>query len=638
MIGKETFHTFSFVFLAVFFVVSPFSISLSQISCGLSLFFLFLDHIKRKECPSLPLPLIFWAGLYFSFLLIPLLHLESFHWKQNIIKSEFGDSWMGLLLLHQNYLNNAEKKKLKSFVIIGGMFLILSGVVSLLTHYRLAPFVMDGFRYVEGKRLPHLLTELKGISFYLPIGFQSTHLTYGGLLAVYLPSVFVMTFRLVQKKRVIRKHSILLIGNLILSALGLVLLFLNQSRSIWIGFLLGMILLIHKRRTSFKRLFPWIIALTFLILSILILFYHTNWLFQRAIDDIFAKRSLENQRVWIHKMNFSILKEHFGLGIGAGNYETSFIDVAIPIVDSIPELYYDLMITPKSHAHFDFLHGILLGGVTAFCFSIAFLWSITRSLELVPRHFFFYIGIFVIIIAGSFQCYLLDDEVLLPFMGILALMPTQKMDLFLLSQNLKRYFMKEGIWLTLFRMVPFSFGIALLWISLSLTATYLWSRTENKELSLHRTRTQDNFPSPLTQMSINAKTPIPLPFPTKELYFKLSGCLDKEMNFKRNLKPRQKPIRLEILWDKDKQSYLPNSITIEIRKRESFDQDKEYRVHVESVVRKFTIPITGNDHRIEVDPREFENTLPEFVDFGFLYRWQGDAPLLPRIHMQGNCD
>ncbi|TGL18880.1 O-antigen ligase domain-containing protein [Leptospira yanagawae] len=638
MIGKETFHTFSFVFLAVFFVVSPFSISLSQISGGLSLFFLFLDQIQKRKFPSFPLALIFWVGLYLSFLLSPLFHYESFHWKQNIVKSEFGDIWMGFLLLHQNYLNNPEKKKLKFYVILGGMFLILSGVVSLVTHYRLAPFVMDGFRYVEGKRLPHLLTEYHGISFYLPIGFQSTHLTYGGLLAVYLPSIFATTFRLLQRKVGFRKHFLLLVGNLILSGLGLVLLFLNQSRSIWIGFILGMILLIHKRKTSFKRFIPWILVGFFFILSILILFYHTNWIFQRAIDDVFAKRSLENQRIWIHKMNFSILKEHFGLGIGSGNYESSFIDFAIPIVDSIPELYYDLSITPKSHAHFDFLHGVLLGGVVAFFFSIGFLWSITRNLDGVKRHFSFYLGIFVILIAGSFQCYLLDDEVLLPFMGLLAIMPKGKLDLSLLSQNLIGFFRKDGFGTNQFRIVPISFGILIFWISLSLTTTYLWSRTENRDLSLHRTRTKDNFPSPDSQMSINAKTPIPLPVSTKELYFKLSGCLDKEMNFKSNAKPRQNPIRLAILWDEEYRSLLPQSIAIEIRKRESFDQDKEYRVQAESVVQRFTLPLTGKDHLIEVDPREWESPTPEFIDFGFLYTWKSERPHLPRIQIRGNCD
>ncbi|TGL99586.1 O-antigen ligase family protein [Leptospira jelokensis] len=638
MFGKETFHKISFVFLAVFFIGSPFSISLSQITGGLSLFFLFLDQIQKRKFPSFPLPLFFWVGLYLSFLLTPLFHTESFHWKQNIVKSEFGDIWMGLLLLHQNYLSKLEKKKLKSYVVLGGVFLILSGIVSFVFHYRLAPYVMDGFRYVEGKRLPHLLAEIKGISLYLPIGFQSTHLTYGGLLAVYLPPVFATTYRLVRRKSSIAKFSFFFAGSLVFSAFGLVLLFLNQSRSIWIGFLLGIFLLIQKQKTPLKKLIPWILVGSFFILSILVLFYHTNWIFQRAIDDVFAKRSLENQRIWIHKMNFSILKDNVLFGIGAGNYETSFIDYAIPIVDSIPELYYDLSITPKSHAHFDFLHGILLGGLIAFCFSIGFLWSITKNLEGVKRHFSFYLGIFVILIAGSFQCYLLDDEVLLPFMGLLALLPTRKLDLSPTSRIQKNFPREAVIQLPMFRFVPISFGILVFWICLSLTTTYLWSRTENKDLSLHRARTKDNFPSPLSQLSLNAKTPVPLPIPTKEWYFKLSGCLDKEMNFKKDPVPRKKPIRLVILWDEAYRSDLPQSIAIEIRKRESFDQDKEYRVQAESVVRKISLPKIGKEHWIEVDPLAFENNTPEFVDFGFWYSWDSETPYLPRIQIQGNCD
>lgn len=639
MIGKETFHTVSYVFLWLFLAFSPFSISLSQIFAGLSLFFLFLHQIKNKELPKFPNALLFWIGLYISFLIYPLIEYQQIHWKKDIVKSEFGDLWMGFLLLHQTSLTNLQKKNLQKAVLLGAIFLVLSGLVSLFFHYRLAPYVMDGFRYIEGKRLPHLLAILNGISIYLPIGFQSTHLTYGGLLALYLPSLWEKTFVLFQKKK-IRIHfwkvSLVFFS---FSLLGFFLLFLNQSRSIWIGFLVSFILLYQNRKPSIKKILPWLVLGIFFILAILIIFYHSNWIFQRAIDDIFTKRSLENQRIWIHKINFILVRENFLFGIGAGNYGERFIDSAIPIIDQFPELYYDLFITPKSHAHFDFFHDILLGGCFAFFFFLCFLWAICKQIESTQNQFLFSIGIFVVLVAGSFQCFLLDDEVLLPFMGLLSILPQLRKNRFDFQSKKKDQFGISSI--TVFpirKYIPISFGMILLWLFSSLTVTYLWSRTDEVDLVIHRTRTKDNFPSPLSQLSIGVAKPVPLPPNTKDWYFKLSGCLDKEVNLRTKPISRKKPIQLKILWDKEFEKHLPSSIIVEIRKRESFDQDKEYKVHGERVLKTILLPITGKDHLVSVDPREMLQEAPEFVDFGFWFAWEGKEPYLPRIAISGNCE
>ncbi|TGM93778.1 ligase [Leptospira levettii] len=637
MIGKETFHTVSYVFLWLFLAFSPFSISLSQIFAGCSLFFLFAHQIKKKEMPKFPNALLFWIGLYISFLIFPLIEYQQIHWKKDIVKSEFGDLWMGFLLLHQTSLTNIQKKKLQKAVLWGAFFLILSGIVSSIFPYRLAPYVMDGFRYVEGKRLPHLLTNSNGISVYLPIGFQSTHLTYGGLLALYLPSLWEKTYRLWKHSKSRFLFWKMSLVTLLVSGLGCFLLVLNQSRSIWIGFIFAGFLVLQKRKGSIRNVLPRLVAFIFFILAIFILFYHTNWIFQRAIDDLFAKRSLENQRIWIHKMNFSILKEHFLLGIGAGNYGEQFTNVAIPIVKEFPALYYDLFITPKSHAHFDFLHDVLMGGMFAFCFYLGFLFFVTKQLDQTKDKFLFFLGIFVILVAGSFQCYLLDDEVLLPFMGLLALLPTKYNLVQKKKQKSQIPMSKFLVWKPVGN-VSFSFVFLVLWLSLSLTTTYLWSRTEPGDLILHRTRTKDNFPSPFSQMSIGATKPVPLPANTKEWYFKLSGCLDKEVNFRTNAVVRKKPIQLKLAWDSKLREHLPNSIQVEIRKRESFDQDKEYKVHSERVLKTISLPITGKDHLVTVDPSDMKQEAPEFVDFGFWYEWESNTPYLPRIQINGNCE
>ncbi|XDD48002.1 O-antigen ligase family protein [Leptospira sp. WS39.C2] len=638
MIGKETFHKISYVFLTLFFTLSPFSISLCQIFAGLSIFFLFLDHLQKRNFPKFPLALIFWIGLYLSFLITPIWENHTIDWKRDIVKSEFGDLWMGFLLLHQPYLTNWEKKRLKKAVLLGAIFLILSGLLSLFSPYRLAPYVMDGFRYLEGKRLPHIMSIFHGISLYLPIGFQSTHLTYGGLIAIYLPPLWEITFRLFQRKNITKRYWKISYLYFLISSLGFILLFLNQSRSVWIGLIIGSLFLFLRQKHSFKSILPRLLAFAFLILVIFTIVYMTNWLFQRAIDDIFAKRSLENQRIWIHKMNFSILKENFLFGIGAGNYGNKFIESAIPIVNNFPELYYDLYITPKSHAHFDFLHDLILGGVFACVFFSSFLWVTFQQIFSTKHLFVFYLGIFVIVIAGSFQCFLLDDEVLLPFMGILTLLPSRKNQNHKIQiENGKNHF-PNHLWRYSFEKANLPFGIILLWILTSLMTTFLWSRTENKDLVLHRTRTKDNFPSPLSQLSIGAAKPVPLPQNTKDWYFKLSGCLDKEVNFRTDSKIRKKPIQLKLIWDSDFQEHFPNSIRVEIRKRESFDQDKEYKVHGERILKTISLPITGKDILVSVDPSDQLQKEPEFVDFGFWYEWEGNTAHLPRIQILGNCD
>lgn len=626
MIGKETFHKISVVFLYLFFVLSPFSISLSQIFAGTSLFFLFLDSAWNQKIPRWESQFLFWILLYLSFLLTPLLAWDLEHWKRILLKSEFGDVWMGFLLLHHFRLSRNEKKTLKQAVAIGAIFLTVSGIFSLLSPYRLAPFVMDGFQYLEGRRLPHQLANLMGIPLHLPIGFQSTHLTYGGLLALYLPALWERTFRilkLVQRKSRYKIHLVLLLG---FSCLGVVLLFLNQSRSIWFGLLFGLVLLLPQKKFSIKKFLPWFGTCLLGFAILLFLLYQNNWLFQRAIDDLFAKRSLENQRVWIHKMNFAILKDSFLLGIGSGNYPGEFVLRAIPLVRELPELYYDLSITPKSHAHFDFLHFWILGGVLGVFSFISFLYLVTKNILQIPRYTLFYLGFFAIVFAGSFQCFLLDDEVLLPFLGILCILPKTKLgitdaDETSIKKNLKKVY-----------------GIVLFWIFISSLGALYLTKTPAKDLFFHRVRTETNFPAPLAQSSINANGPVALPSGTKELYFKLSGCLDHKINFDTVAQVRENPIQIKIHWEGTMEGDLPDSLVLETRKRESFDQDKEYRVHSERIVKKETILNDRKMVSILVKPKAYLGSGVEFIDFGFLYSWKGENPFLPAIEIAGNCE
>ncbi|TGK53753.1 O-antigen ligase family protein [Leptospira kanakyensis] len=627
MIGKETFHKISVVFLYLFFALSPFSISLCQIFAGASLFFLFLDCIQKRELPQFETQTLFWILLYLSFLFTPASNGNETNWKKTILGSEFGDVWMAFLLLHHTRLSYREKTKLKQAVLVGAVFLILSGLVSLLFPYRLAPYVMDGFQYIEGKRLPHLLVVLwQKLPLYLPIGFQSTHLTYGGLLAIYLPSIFQRTFRCFQIAKTKPIPYFYKIFFLASSFVGFILLFLNQSRSIWFGLLFGIFLISFQKKIKIKKYLPALSLGILVFVGIVFFLYQNNWLFQRAIDDLFAKRSLENQRVWIHKMNFAILKDFYFLGIGSGNYQTEFITQAKTLVKEFPELYYDLSITPKSHAHFDFLEFWILGGFTAVVSFLSFLYLETKLILRAGKQTGFYLGFFAIVFAGSFQCYLVDDEVLLPFLGILCLLPSGKLKNFTQSLPSKKNDEKKV------------FASILFWIFLSSLGALYLTKTPAKDLFFHRTRTDLNFPAALAQVSINASAPVNVPEGTKELYFKLAGCLDHDSNFNETHKVREVPVGFQIHWEDLTSGELPESIELEIRKRESFDQDKEYRVQAERIVKKVSFKNSKQIQRFQVDPKEYLGKEPEFIDFGLKYTWKGERPVLPRIEISGNCE
>ncbi|PJZ45728.1 O-antigen ligase family protein [Leptospira brenneri] len=628
MIGKETFHKISVVFLYLFFVLSPFSISLCQIFAGASIFFFILDSIYRRQFPSLEPNLLIWILLYLGYLITPVLHWDTTNWKQTLLKSEFGDVWMAFLLTFHSRLSPEEKTGLKGAIRLGALALILSGILSLLSPYRLAPFVMDGFQYLEGRRLPHLLVHfLDKVSLYLPIGFQSTHLTYGGLLAIYLPSLWERTAKgwFIAKKK--QKYRLSLIWYLVLSSLGVFLLFLNQSRSIWFGLVFGLFLISLHKKVSIKKYLP-ILGLGFFVLTILLfLFYQNNWLFQRAIDDLFAKRSLENQRVWIHKMNFAILKDFYIFGIGSGNYSFEFIEKANVIVARLPELYYDLSITPKSHAHFDLIHFWLLGGIISGISFLYFLYLETKNILEDTKHTIFYLGFFAIVFAGSFQCFLLDDEVLLPFLGILCLLPARKKRENFTGSKFT-FQNSKNIFLLLF-----------LWILISFLGALYLTKTPETELFVHRARTKHNFPTALAQASINASLPVAVQKGTGELYFKLSGCLDHTINFKETQRVRKTPVQLKIHWEEKVEGELPESLVLEIRKRESFDQDKEYRVQAERIVKTENFVHLRSKQTIQVDPKDHLGNELEFIDFGFLYTWKENVnPYLPRIEITGNCD
>lgn len=619
MIRKETFEDLSFLFLKLFWILTPFSVSLSQICFGSAVVFSLVFSFLEGKMPKLPIAFFLWIGLYLSFLVYPLLYGSEVSIFQLLTKTEFGDIWMGFVFFLIP-LNPKKKEQISRFIRIGGILLISVGFFSLFFPYRLSTFVMDGFKYIDGRRLPHLLYQTEfGLGLYLPIGFQNTHLTFGALLAFYLPPILYQSYRLFKwKLRSLRFWSFLS-----LPIVGILLLFLNQSRSILLGLSLSYLLILGLRvsylKTKWKQLTVFFLFLSVLVFSL----YQFNWLFKRAIDDLFAKQSLENQRTWIHKINFQILSENPIHGIGAGTYSKKFESIAKQIVQENPQTYYDLSITPKSHAHFDALEFAILGGIFGFFFYFAFVNLILIRISKMRRKRFLYVGIYAILFAGISQCFLLDDETLLPF-------------LVFISPQLQNLRMPKIHWNS--HQSFFS-----IYLVSALGFAYSVSKTPISDLFLHRVRHLNNTISTWGQNSTHSQLPIPLPgsFSDLKYEFKLEGCLDTEINFGEKGAPRKKPIVVQLDLTEFPRKDLDTKIFIHVRKRESFDQDQMYKLHREWDVSSFPVQERNSIVSIAIDPTSIPNytNKPEFVDFGFRYEFgKNSSRQIYPIVIEPNCN
>lgn len=636
MSRKETFQKLTVVFLSLFWVAVPFSVSVSQISAILSLlcFVLVFRFPKPRDIP------IFWIGIgiyLWIFGIRFLSGIENFpEWKKVLTHSEFSDFWMFLILPVLQSQPNQDKTKIRRFVQIGACFLILSGLISAVFPYRLASFVMDGFQYLDGKRLPHLIGHLPilGIPIYLPIGFQNTHLTYGGLLSLFLPFLILKTFRLLKLKKLRKgKFAWVVLFHLVLSSSGILLLFLNQSRSIWIGLSVSLIFYLSvKSKINWEsicrflgKFYIRIIFASSLFLIVFFVLYRSNWLFQRSIDQLFTKQTLENQRVWIHKGTRNIIETHPYFGVGAGNYKKEFESSYLDLIEKKPYLYYEISITPKSHAHHDFLHFVSLGGVVAAVLFL-FLWiQILISFLRNPKHFGQYLGVYSVFIAGFFQCYLLDDEVMLPFLGILALIPGNTTNI-PFQTKLKHF--------VLFILFP---------LLISLSLIYLGTKTKEDELFLHRTRDANNFLSPIAQKTIGGNMQMLPHSEDNFFYFKLEGCLSHFANLNGKKKKRDEPYSLQIDLPDHSEGIFPDEVKIELRERESFDQDQKYKAHSERVLSEKKFPLQKGENKFEFSNILFSNSEEiYFLDFGIEYIWKNEKEklaqkLIPKIKISENC-
>ncbi|GBF49013.1 O-antigen ligase [Leptospira ryugenii] len=291
------------------------------------------------------------------------------------------------------------------------------------------------------------------------------------------------------------------------------------------------------------------------------------------------------------------------------------------MIESAPYLYYEIFITPKGHAHNDLLHFFVIGGVfSAFLFLSFYFRAIQTALKgykLDIRA----IGIPIIYISGFFQCYLLDDEVTLPFFALVGLMGGKYTPS---NSGIRKMLM--------FLLLPVFFSLGYL---------YFANKTPIADIFIHRTRDAKNFLFPLAQSTLRGQSVRVNLEKEPFFYFKLEGCLNQSRNFKKRFGFREEPIRFRLLRrEKEPLVPYPEKVRIELRQRDAFDQDQRFQAHGEEIIdtREFSLDPWQESFAIALP--KIKNEDLKFYDLGIAYfPAKGNQSIqLPELQIKPNCD
>ena len=639
--------------LCLFIITFPLSVTISQSFAILgSLFFILDAGTKKNLLRKMKYP-IFIMGtlLYLSLLISFFKHFNSYqNPAKEIVKGEFSDIWFCVVFLASGFLSR-DRENLKLFKIsffISLSFTLISGIISIFTPFRLAPYIINGFKIVEGVRAQHYAGDLFGVHTYLPIGLMNTHLTFGGILGLYYPGLLAYyIYKFPERK----EYKNLFYSFIIF--LFTVLLLYNQSRSIWMGILFALIIMVMKWRNFLKefinkkRLF-YLFILFMILLSTGLYFFQKNWLLKRALEDSISDNTTENQRYFIYKNTLEIIYNNPFFGVGAGNFSLIHKEYSDKMAIKNPELYYELSVTPRGHAHNDLLHFLSTGGIfTAILFILFWLLNIKFFLEAEDEQdSILFSGFLVLFPSGFFQCYFLDDEVTLPFFVFLGIFCGRVISLSEVQKEKERIirllqkrktkagltFQVEALslrhaidslsyWLReatgtdskekkksvvkdslLILLIPLFFCFLYIFNLISKDINNMYKRkikSDSTEVIVEFRKTLNNKPAYLKNEFYNMPV-------------KIEGCLTHYYNDK--LEVRKDPFKINFTIDKSLKN-PPNKVHIDVISRDSFDQDKLYKVHSEKVISSYEFLLVSGKNIIEI-----QNDLSSIIDNEVMFR------------------
>lgn len=648
--------------LCLFLLSFPQSVSVSQIFAGLNIAatypLLYFQDGYRRQWKKIRSYFLIFFGIYLLVFFSSLVQAESYSpfFKKFVKQSEFGDFWM-LLILPASYLTASQKqnqKPLRNFLYASVAITVALGFISLFSEVRIGKFVANGFRYAPGDRLQHFSGNIGPIKLYLPIGMMNTHLTFGGLLGLILPGLLLDWFGQWKEKK-----NFLFYSKTLLLIAGWIVLFFNQSRSIWLGVFVFLVIATLRGTLSLKENLPkfsnkskWIagILLVSAILSATYLF-RNNWLIRRSVSQIFEVHNTENQRYYIYKNTIPLLKDHPLLGVGGGNYKDSHWKESIKMIESQEQLWYELYITPRGHAHNDLLHFVAVGGIFAGILFLWFWWKLwDRFFRIDPKETgslsILTIGILSLYPAGFFQCYLLDDEVLLPFFAFCGIFlagsqnAVQRKTEDSIPPNARQTEEKERVetsfWTRATNSVRIGFAFDLQWdlilkifaaISIPLLCYwFFWiprlnleplevynRRVRASDLILVKTVQKNILKRELTEFKSSDSN---LNVRQASLPFQVEGCLTHR--FPNPPAPRKTPFSFTI-YIPTNATNAPKKAEITVVSRDSFDQDQLYWAQGETDLGKIEADLKPGKNEILI-PNFLENTTPKEFPDGVFFR------------------
>ncbi|TGK33713.1 O-antigen ligase domain-containing protein [Leptospira gomenensis] len=675
----NTMEKVSLFSLCLFLLAFPLSVSVSQIFAGLTIAaglpaLLFRKNGHDSEIASVRLFLLF-LGIYVLAFVSSLANSETkssaSFFSTYVKRSEVGDFWMLFLLPISARIASSKTNRmvLKRWIFFSAYLLIATGCISLFSEVRLGKFVSNGFKYALGDRLQHYSGNVGPIQLYLPLGMMNTHLTYGGLLGLALPGLILEWFGTWNRKR---NASFWLQTGAV--AVGLFVLLLNQSRSIWLGVIfLFLCCLLHAHRSLRNRLPSvskpglWITAgllIALLLSSAYIL--KDNWLIRRSVSQIFEIHNTENQRYYIYKNTLPIIRENFWFGVGGGNYSESHRRQSETMIEREEQLWYELSITPRGHAHNDLLHWTTVGGIFAGILFLIF-WGrifLTFFRKKLEERFetlsLRSIGILTLFPAGFFQCYLLDDEVVLPFFVFCGFFlagnnadstssetktpnETSANDPEPTSASFPQRFRNSA-------QTAFVLGIPLLlyWI--------FWIPRLNLEpLEVYNRRVRSTDPGLIREIQKNiikfesdwnqkrTRDGSPLTPQQAELPIQIEGCLTHR--YPDPPRPRTEPLTFRIYVPEGDRN-PPTRAEVTVVERESFDQDQAYWAHAEREIKTTRFELKRGKNPIQPEDRLPQQNSPGFPVGVFFHDFRirftgyrnGENADVPRLYFGRMCD
>ncbi len=314
-------------------------------------------------------------------------------------------------------------------IVTGGVLalvviVVASGVASMFSEYRLARRAMGFGTTPSARNRPqHLAFVWENVRIFRPVGFMNTRLTFAGLLLLCLPVLAFATWKWAGWRR---------LAGTVATALGLVVLFVNGTRSAWLGLPAAVVLTLpalmgHPRvpRTSLVR--AGFVGACVSLLALGFVWAHPEARHTAAglVRGEFL-RYTDTERSVLWSSSFELAWSNPLFGVGPGAFPSAQGEWRERFTTEHPMTFYWVDNAPDGHAHNDFLHVAAVAGFPAaffllliayFCFSAA----VDARRPAAARALL--LGCVALLPAGLFQCYFQDDEVVVViwlFLGLAA--------------------------------------------------------------------------------------------------------------------------------------------------------------------------------------------------------------------------